>query len=316
MTSPDETTGLSLAQVALNTSDLSASLRLWCELFGFANAGGSAVWGKALAMQGLPEDAHCIVWWLVGARPFFQLEFFHHGSPVQRPQPPGWRPCDHGWVRLGVAVVDFDRVADGLARLSVPVPGATGKAPRRRLVFRDPQVGAMVEVIERGGLAGPEIAYATSSVGDLDAARTYYRDVMGARIGALDELHTPGDEALWGLAGGVREGFVAELPRGGLIEVVSYTSPVPRPRAVDHLTSDQGIMNIAVGSREAGDIRALIARANASGRATPVIVDSGTVVGTYVTESGYEMELIGIPEELDAYLGFLPAAPFVTEFEG
>ena len=47
-----------------------------------------------------------------------------------------------------------------------------------------------------------------------------------------------------------------------------------------------------------------------------MIVDSGPVVGTYVTESGYEMELIGIPEELDAYLGFLPANPFVTQFAG
>lgn len=308
--------GLSLAQVALNTADLSASLRLYCELFGFTNAGGSAVWGKVLAMQRLPPDAHCIVWWLVGETPFFQLEFFHHGSPVQRPLPDDWRPCDHGWVRMGVAVADFDRVTAGLTRLSIPVLGARGAAPERRVAFRDPFAGAIVEVIERKSQSGPAVAYVTSSVGDLDAALSYYRDVIGARIEPLERLHRREDEALWGLAGTVRDGFVATLPRGGVLEIVRYNSPTPRPRPADHLTSDQGIMNIAIGSRSSEDIRALIGRAHDGGRETTVVVDSGPVVGTYITESGYEMELIAIPEHLDSYLGFVPGNAFVTEFEG
>ena len=147
MASLTENTGLSLAQVALNTADLSASLRLYCELFGFANAGGSAAWGKVLAMQGLPPDAHCIVWWLVGEMPFFQLEFFHHGSPVQRPLPDDWRPCDHGWVRMGIAVADFDRVTAGLARLSI-LPsyrqeGAAAFLSAQGLIYADPMLRSL-----------------------------------------------------------------------------------------------------------------------------------------------------------------------------
>ena len=83
---------LSLVQVALNSANVSGTLRLLSELFGFRNAGGSAAWGKVLVMHDLPEDAHCIVWWMIGAQPFFQIEIFQHGYPEQRPLPPWWRP--------------------------------------------------------------------------------------------------------------------------------------------------------------------------------------------------------------------------------
>ena len=315
MNGPAKQTQLSLAQVALNSADLSASLRLYCELFGFANAGGSAVWGKVLDMQELPPDAHCIVWWLVGPAPFFQMEFFHHGSPKQRPQPEDWRPCDHGWVRLGIAVSDFDRVVSGLERYSVKTLGKAGERSHRRLAFRDPYVGNIVEVIEDGADASPSLAYVTSSVADPEGAHAFYRDVVGAEIRPLDTLHTSEDEALWGLAGAEREGFLACLP-GGILEIVHYISPAGRPRRADHLTSDQGIMNIAIGSRSSQDIRDLIDRVHKSGHKTTTIVDSGPVCGTYITESGYEMELMGIPEELDSYLGFVTGNAFVTEFEG
>jgi hypothetical protein len=63
---------------------------------------------------------------MVGKRPFSQLELFHHGNPAQQPLPEDWRPCDHGWVRFGIAVDNFDQVMSGLARRSIPILGTAG----------------------------------------------------------------------------------------------------------------------------------------------------------------------------------------------
>lgn len=307
---------LSLAQVALCSSSLSGSLRLFSESFGFANAGGSAAWGGVLAMQDLPNEAHCTVWWMVGTQPFFQLEIFHHGFPEQRPLPPDWRPCDHGWVRFGVEIADFDRVERTLELRGVHVLGKSGSAPSRRLAFRDPYVGCIVEAIERPGSDGPSVAYATSSVADLDRARRFYAEVVRAEIRPLEELHTAEDEALWGLAGATREGFLACLP-GGILEIVHYTSPEGRPRRADHRSSDQGFLNVALGSRSHEPIRELISRIHDFGLATTVIVDNEMLCGSYVVEAGYEMEMMSIPPELDAALGFTPSpTPFVNDVGG
>jgi hypothetical protein len=302
---------LRLVQVAVSTCDMSASLRLYSELFGFANAGGSAAWGSVLAMQNLPDDAHCVVWWMVGATPLLQLELFHHGAPEQRRLPADWRPSDHGWVRFGVAVADLDRVAAGLKRFGLTILGRAGAAPQRRLAFRDPYVGGIIEVIERIGEPAPAIVYATSSVADLGAAERFYRDVVKAAIRPLEDLHAPEDEALWGLAGSRREGFLVELP-GGLLEIVRYASPHGRPRRHDHRTSDQGIVNVALGSRSQDTIRQLIGRVHEHGIDTTIVVDNEMLTGTYIVEPGYELELMNVPEELEAMLGFRPASPFVT----
>jgi len=316
LTGKAENPPLSLAQVALNSTSVSGSLRLFSELFGFANAGGSAAWGNVLAMQDLPEEAHCMVWWLVGTTPFFQIEIFHHGYPEQRLLPADWKPSDLGWVRLGVAVPDFDRVIEGLARRDVPVLGRSGTASARRLAFREPYVGCVVEVIERVGDAGPSVPYVTSSVADIARAREFFEEVVGAESRPLVELHAPADEGLWGLAGAERRGFLACLP-GGMLEIVEYASPKGRPRRADHRSSDQGILNIAVGSRSHDVIRALIGRIHAFGLKTTVIVDNDTVCGSYVVEAGYEMEMMSIPPELDEALGFKPSPiPFVNEVGG
>jgi len=296
---------LSLCQVALCSNSVSGSLRLFSEGFGFANAGGSAAWGDVLAMQGLPEETHAVIWWMVGSQSFFQLEIFNHGFPEQRPLPDDWRPCDHGWVRLGIEIADFDRVAAHLAHCGVALLGTSGEAPSRRLAFRDPYAGCIIEAIERPGLDGPAVAYATSSVADLEKARAFYADVVRAEIRQLEELHAPEDEALWGLAGAEREGFLACLP-GGVLEIVQYSSPKGRPRRADHRSSDQGFLNVAVGSRDLDTVRALIARVHESGMPTTNVVDNGMICGTYIIEARFEMEMLSIPPELDAATGFAP----------
>lgn len=301
-----------LLQVALSTSNMSGSLRLFSELFGFANAGGSAAWGDVLAMQQMPADTHCLVWWLVGATPLLQVELFQYGFPEQRPQPDDWRPSDCGWVRMGIAVSDFERVVEGLRRMEIaPIGQSGGDGVGRRLAFREPYAGGIIEVIEQAGVAGPTVVYATSSVADLDAARRFYAEVVGGEIRELGVLHQPEDEALWGLAGARREGFIVDLP-GGMLEIVHYSSPKGRPRPVDARTNDLGFINVALGGPKQDEVRALIQRIKAHGVPTTVMVDTELLTGTYVTHPGYELELMNVPAELEAMLGFRPAVPFVS----
>lgn len=300
-----------LVQVALSTTNMSGSLRLFSELFGFVNAGGSAAWGSVLAMQDLPADTHCVVWWMVGATPLLQIELFQYGYPEQRLQPEDWRPCDHGWVRMGIAIADFDRVLAGLQAMSIVPLGRSGDAPRRRLAFREPFAGGIIEVIEQADVSGPTVVYATSSVADLEGARRFYRDVVGGEIRSLEVLHRPEDESLWGLGGAERDGFVVDLP-GGMLEIVSYSSPAGCPRPPQARTSDQGFINVALGSRDQDEIRSLIRRVGEHGVATTMVVDTELLSGTYITQPGYELELMNVPEELEAMLGFRPSTPFVS----
>lgn len=131
---------------------------------------------------------------MVGGQPFFQLELFHHGHPKQRPLPENWRPCDHGWVRFGIAVNNFDRVVSGLQRRSIPVLGTAGAPGKRHLAFRDPHVGVILEIMEGAATSCPAVIYAASSVPDVARARYLYQGVLGAEIQPLELLHEPEDE--------------------------------------------------------------------------------------------------------------------------
>jgi catechol 2,3-dioxygenase-like lactoylglutathione lyase family enzyme len=303
---------LAFVQIGMNSNDMVATLRLYSQLFGFSNAGGAPAWGDNLRVQGLGPDAHMMMWWMVGDQPFFQLEFFTHGNPAQRPLRDDWRPTDHGWVRFGVAIADFDRVAKGLDRLAIPVLGTGGSAPNRRLAFRDPQVGCIVEVIERPGGASPEVTYAATSVADLEAARTLYGKTLGLELAPLEELHGPGDEAMWGLAGARRDGFLVKLP-GGVLEVLQYSDPVGRPRPADYRTSDQGIVNVGIGTRTKPLIQDAIQRVQNDGRTITYVLDMNGLCATYSVDPGYEIEFLSVPRELDAFLGYAKSVPFLAE---
>ena len=299
-----------LAQVALNTNNMSGSLRFYSEVLGFRNAGANAFWGDVAVVQGLSRDASAIMWWMVGKRPFFQFEFFSHGSPKQKPQPKDWRPSDHGWVRFGIAVKDFDRTLAGLERHRVPITGATGGSRQRRLAFHDPFAGTVVEVMERDAGPLPTVVYAACSVADLGKARRLYEEVMGAEILPLNGLHQPADEALWGLAGAERDGFLVRLG-DAFLEILKYE--IGRPRAADHCIADQGMMNVGIGNRDIGAIRRLIARIREAQARITVAFDSEESAGTYVIEPDFEIELMGVQAFQDAKYGFAPV-PFVNEF--
>jgi len=303
-------TELRCVQIGLNSADLTGSLRLYSEVLGFSNAGAQALWGDMIGLQGLTPDSRAIVWWLVGGQEFFQLELFHHDKPAQRPMRSDWRPCDHGWVRFGVVIDQFDTRLKALAELGVVLVGRTEEGvERRRAVFRDPYIGIMIELIEGHDIAGPSVVYATSSVGDLEGARHYYETVIGLDIEPLENLHKPEDEALWGLAGAERGGFIARVGDFA-IEVLCYSTPSGRPRPSDYRASDQGMVNIALNARDVATIKAMFDKLASHGHVPPKLAEGGGVIGGYITDPERELEFMSFPPERRAMLGYAPSNPF------
>jgi catechol 2,3-dioxygenase-like lactoylglutathione lyase family enzyme len=303
---------LKVIQIGLNSSDLAGSLRLYSEAFGFRNSGAQAVWGKTIGIQGLGPESRAIIWWMVGANDFFQLELFHHSVPVQRPLPADWKPSDHGWVRFGLEVPDFDTCLAALARHGIePLAPMRRRAGTRHVAIRDPYVGVVIEVIESQNTSGerPKVAYITSSVADLDAARRYYGTLLQLPILPIEILHTSEDERLWNLPAATPGGFVADA--GGLwLEIVRY--PEGRPKAADYRISDQGIMNIALGSHEKTAVAEALARLREAGLVPPFTYDEGPIICGYILNAGHEVELTAVPSHLHSLLGFDESPAFLV----
>lgn len=313
---------LKLIQIGMNTADMPASLELFSEAFGFQNAGGQLILGSLIQIQGLDTSAHAQMWWLVGAQPRLQLEFFYHTKPAQRPLRADWTPADHGWTRFGIAVERFDRALDEMAKRGItPMAGVTSVQGLRRCAFRDPYVGAIVEVMEDGEAlrapagrkTGPALVYASASVSDLAAAKTYYTEVLGMPSAAID-LHPPQADELWGLKGARSESFVADAG-GVFLEIVQYANPVGRARAADYRSSDQGVVNVALGAKEKAPIQATLKRLAEAGHRPPYVVDVGELLAFYIIDAERETEFAVIPESLEVALGFAPLGSFLGASE-
>ena len=306
-----------LAQIAMCTTDVPRSVQLYTEAFGFAEAGGKVLWGERVArIQALGDDAAFTLWWLVGRQDLVQLEFFHHTTPRQRPAADR-APNDLGWSRFGIAVPDFDTVLERLGTLGIDtLGGPVVHEGLRRACFRDPYTGVLVEVLEEGTATPggirprfydlvPAVVYAAVSVPDLTEARRFFVETLGLAEEPQTVLHPPALEALWGLAGAARESFVA---RGGdvYLEVVRYDEPAGRPLPDDHLLSDRGFMNVALGYREPSALAATYERVVANGyrdNFRPPRVAGGTYLND---DQGNTLELLLAAREFDPVFGFAP----------
>jgi catechol 2,3-dioxygenase-like lactoylglutathione lyase family enzyme len=309
------------AQIALCTTDIPRSVQLYTEAFGFADAGGKALWGERIArMQALGDDTAFVFWWLVGRQDMLQLELFHHTTPRQRVAADR-APNDHGWSRFGIAVPEFDSALERLAALGIELLSEPlTHEGLRRACFRDPYTGVLVEVLEEGGATPggirprfydlvPAVVYVAISVPDLDVARRFFVETLGLAEEPQTVLHPPELEALWGLEGATRESFVA---RGGdvYLEVVSYSEPAGQPLPGDHLLSDRGFMNTALGYREPEAVAATHERVIANGYRDNFRVPQSTG-GTYLNDhQGNTLELLLVARELDPALGFAPQPLF------
>ena len=316
------TAGPQLAQIALCSTDLPRSVQLYTEVFGFAEAGARTLWGERVArIQALGDDAAFVLWWLVGRQDLVQLEFFAHTTPSQQPLPSDWRPSDLGWVRFGLTVPDFDEALGRLRALGVE----TLTEPEvheglRRVCFRDPHIGVVVEVMEDGpALPGgvrprhfdlvPALVYAAISVLDLDRARRFFLETLGLVEEPETVLHLPEHETLWGLEGARQEGFVA---RGGdvYLEVLRYDDPVGRPKPDGYVLSDQGFMNVAFGFRDVGPLQETFDRVVSNGY-RPNHEAPRAAGGTYLNDDQENsVELLVCPRELDPDFGFAPHPRF------
>jgi catechol 2,3-dioxygenase-like lactoylglutathione lyase family enzyme len=314
---------LKLIQIGMNTADLPATLELFTEAFGFQNAGSQLILGSLIQIQGLDPSSHALMWWLVGAQPRLQLEFFHHTKPAQRPLRADWSPADHGWTRFGIAVDRFDHALEQMAKRGVaPIAGVTVVQGLRRCAFRDPAIGAIVELMEDGeslrawsGRKGaPALVYAAASVSNLAAARSFYTEVLQLPLASAVTLHPPQPDALWGMSGARSDSFLIDAG-GVLLEIVEYSHPRGRPRPSDYRSADQGVVNVALGALTKPPIEAAFKRLADAGHKPPYLVDVGDLLAGYIIDPEREVELAVIPQSLETALGFAPIGPFLGASE-
>ncbi len=308
-----------LNQIALSVIDLRRTERWFREGFGLLAAGGSRLMMRGplpSMIQGLPKAASTC-WWLVGRNPWFQLELFQFESPLARPMPAGFRPCDTGYSRIGLWVADFDRTLANLAELdSFPLAVPLGQRGARRACVRSPD-GVYVEIMEDDPLAGRTVGEradcpvavrsVTLSTPAFADSCALMQDGVGLRPSSVT-LHEPQHEALWGLAGARVRSAVFDAG-DVLLEVVSYEDPVGKPWPQDYRICDQGILNIAFGARTKRDHMQVYERLHAFGacpNCRPIHIPGSGVV--YVNDRhGFSVELLWMkPGRADRAWGFAP----------
>lgn len=311
-----------LNQIAFSVVDLKRTDAWFRTAFGLLPAGGTRSFRGPLAshVQGLPRAASTC-WWLVGRDDYLQLELFQFESPLAKPLPADYRPCDIGYVRIGLWVLDFDATLARLTALhSPPLTAPIGARGCRRACVRSPD-GVFVEVMEDDPLAGradrgrpvrPECSaaprYVTLSVPDLGQSRRFFAGALQLPEGVA--LHGPEHEALWGLAGADRE--VAVLDAGDvLLELVQYIDPPGRPWPPDYRISDQGLLNIAFGYRGMRRMMADYRRCREAGaRPNGFPLHSPAWGVVYVNDvQRFSVELLWVRRWWDGRMGFLPQAP-------
>jgi catechol 2,3-dioxygenase-like lactoylglutathione lyase family enzyme len=303
----------------MTTADLARSFRLYNEVCGFVDAGGRMMWGERSArILEFGDDMTGALWWLVGDQEFLNLEIFNFSDPPCQTLPSDWLPNFLGWVRWGFAVTDFDDVVWRLRRTEIELSDIVTVAGLKRVCFRDPFIGVVVEVMEegpaldgsyrsRGSSTIPRIVYAALSVSDLAVARDFYVDRVGMQPVDV-QLHTPEMEALWGLPDAEREVLVLE-GCGTFLEVVQYLDPVGKRGASVRL-NDQGIMNIAIGFRERAALDLAIQRAIAGGCTINAPLGSAEATATYLKDPlGNSLEMLCIPQNLDHLYGWVGRPP-------
>lgn len=313
----DEVLSPNILQIVLGSDNLPFSKHLYSTVFGFASGGERLIYSQHNAqVMGFDGWGGATVLYMVGRQELVQLEFWTHATPRQRPLPADWRPNDIGFCRLGVSVHDFDDTLERLAQLGIaPLTPPIGTQGHRRVCFRDPTVGIPVEILEDGpGLPGvrecyhdlaPAIVYVTVSVTDLDAARTYFGDVVGLQQEDI-QLHSADHERLWGLPDAQRR---TAILRGGsvFLELVEYLTPTGRPRPLDEALDGQGFKTIAVGFRDPIETGRIFERVKAAGLNWTVAEPASFIGGNHVIgEVAYRMKTLSVPNELERQFGFSP----------
>ncbi|SDP47603.1 EthD family reductase [Desulforhopalus singaporensis] len=314
---------ITLCQVAMSVTDLKTTFAWYQDMFGFLPSGGTEEFCGPLfeAIQGIPDVASKTLW-AVDQQEFFQLEFFQFKSPEVRPLPKDWRPCDIGYNALGLHVADFDAT---LARLETAgtklLSAPAGSKGSRRVCVKDPE-GVLLEIMEDDPCAAdatprprPKVPVAvrsvTMSVPDLEKSKKVFIDAFGLKEAAGVTLHTPEQEALLGLEGAKRKELLL-LAGDILLEVVQYLDPVGKPWPEKYRISDQGLLNVAFGCKNAQVFNETYARCIAAGyegNSDPVVTPNGGMI-YFNDDQGFSIEMLFVDDAMAAQVGFQTVGTF------
>ncbi|MGW2383845.1 VOC family protein [Streptomyces sp. NPDC001658] len=308
-------------QVSFSTLNLEATAAWYREVIGFLPGGAwQEVTGpEAAAFLGFPA-CNADLMWLLDSTDLFQLEFFQFSDPASVPG--SRRPDDAGWSLVGLYVDDLDAVLARLREAGSQVGPVLGDKPERRVCTRDPE-GVWLELRERvPGVsltrtirdAPVTTAFVRVVVTDLAGAQDFFCDALGLRdTGAV--LHTEADEELWGSPATSATSCVLSAEGfhdGPVIELVQYETRVPRPLPEGYRVSDQGILNVAFGSRSPGIYDAVLDRFRASGFQLHAELKVASARGHFaVGAEGLSVEFLTVPDlETEQLLGFGPKGTF------
>ncbi len=318
-----------VCQIALSTTDLMRALHWYQRTFDWSVSRAKVehegeTWAR---VPGLPEAKFSVAW-MVEQRPFFELEVFEFERPRMRLQRLDALPSDIGYSRLGLQVPNWDALLERLACtggsfLSAPL----GTRGERRVCMRDPE-GVLLELIEAPTGAERPHAHATLatvrsitlSVGNLDKAARFWSDALGLPEERGPRLHEQEHERLWGLPGAQCSSLVFNAGSGFLVELVQYTQPAGRNRPAGYLLSDQGILNVALGTTDRAQFEAVFTRAEGAGYrpcSKPwTLANVATVV--YLQDGqGFTVELMCVEPHALGRMGFRSdqkCAPTLTPY--
>ncbi|MFJ4866398.1 VOC family protein [Streptomyces sp. NPDC088748] len=304
---------MQFCQVAMSVTDMRRTHRWYQSTFGYLPAGGTVFTGDDVSrVQDLP-DVNTTAWWMVDQQEFFQLEMFQYSHPSPRVSA-GRGPQDIGYAMIGVHVTDFDAT---LRRLRItggrPLTLPIGRPGARRLCLRDPE-GVLIEIMEDNAptttITRPGVPVATRfvtlSVFDLEEARQQWLDAFDLEEDDAGALHDAEHETLWGLSGARRRTSVL---RAGdrMIELVQYLDPPPNPRPAGYRISDQGLLNIAMGSRSQSTTeRAWERLGRYCGEGNFLDLGGAGAVGYTTDQQGFSIELLAANPAWDDVKGFQP----------
>jgi len=96
-----------------------------------------------------------------------------------------------------------------------------------------------------------------------------------------------------------------------VLEIVQYLEPVGRPRRSDWKISDQGIANVAVGTRDREALEAVLDRLETAGHHPPLVLRLEKILAAYINDPEREVEFCAMPESVNAFTGFTALQPFV-----
>ena len=321
---------IEVVQVAISSFDLETWRAWYIGVLGFVPSGflnpraflaESAAIGDTppdlRAVMGTPAAPADMMYWLLDQQDFFQYELFQFDLSMVSPLPEGWRPCDIGYTMIGLHVVDWDGTLARLRRHGVPtLTEPIGPPGSRRVCLRDPD-GIRLELMEddlrtprprprpRPGI--PVVTRSvTASVPDVARSVQFFTEVLGfqcADSGVV--LHDEHHEQLWGLPGARRE--VALLWIGDFwLELVQYADPIGKPWPAEYRLGDQGILNIALGTRSLETYQAVCDAVARSGAQVNIPFESDFNLTTYLVDAqGFSVEIAYLTNEADALLGFI-----------